>query len=166
MVEVRTLRPGSGQALDIYTSAALRDGRAACGIVIRDADGQTVRVLSRAIRAATREEAAYRALLHGVWRAKGLGVSRVRVHTDSAEVVAQLEGRAEVPPSLIGLYLQTRAMLNAYRWSGVNWIPRDQNAEAALAAVDALDRQPEPEGTDPELTEPLPLWVSAEEVTA
>ncbi len=152
---------GSGPTVHVYTSSALQDGRAAAGIVIRDAAGRTLRIIPRPVRAHSREEAAYRAVLHGVWRARTLGARRIRVFSDNAAVVAQVNGEDEVAPPLTGVYLQTRAMLNAYRWSSVEWIPRERNAEAALAALDALDREPEAEGLVPELAEPLPLWEAA-----
>lgn len=111
---------------------------------------------------------AYRAVLHGVLRAKSLGARRIRVFTESADVMAELEGRGEVPPDLIGLYLQTKAMLNAYRWSRVELIGREQNAEAALAAAEALERSAaSPRGaSEDEDLELLPLWLSAEKAAS
>lgn len=152
--------------MDLYTSTAVRGGRVAAGIVLRDADGQTVGVTARSLDRTTREEAAYRALLHGLWRARGMGARRIHVHCDDATVVAQLLGKTEVPPELVGLYLQTKAMLNAYRWSTVEWVERDRNAEAALATIDALERQPEPDGLEVYEAEELPLWASVEHGTA
>lgn len=149
--------------MEVYTSTAFRSGRGSAGIVIRSG-GETVRVIRRAVRGASRLEAAYRAVLHGVWRARGTGARRIRVFTDDPEVVDQLIGRTEVPVELTGVYLQTRAMLNAYRWSRVQFLSRDRNAEAALAAVEALELDPDPSGLEPELSDPLPLWASAKEV--
>lgn len=147
---------------EIYTSTAIREAHAAFGIVARSADGQVVRVIGRSLETAARDEAAYRALLHALWKAKGLGARRVRVYSDHPDLVAQLDGRSEVPPPLISLYLQTRAMQNAYRWSRIEFIPPERNAEAALAASDALDRAPEAEGADMDELDLLPLWLSAE----
>jgi len=147
--------------LDLYTSTAARDGRIAAGVVIRDADGRTLRVTARSLETTSREQAAYRALLHGLWRARRMGARRVRIYCDDAMVIVQLGGEAEVPAELVGLYLQTRAMLNAYRWSSVDLVQRDQNAEAALAAVDALEREPDPLGLEIEEIESMPLWEQA-----
>ena len=144
--------------LDLYTSTAARHGRVAAGVVIRDAEGRTLRVTARSLETTSREEAAYRALLHGLWRARGMGARRVRVYCDDATVLAQLEGEVEVPAELVGLYLQTKAMLNAYRWSAVALVERDRNAEAALAALDALEQEPDPQGLEIEETESMPLW--------
>lgn len=146
----------------MYTSTAVRGERAAFGIVMRSADGQAVRVIGRSLRRIARDEAAYRALLHALWKAKGLGARRVRVYSDQAEVVTQLEGQSEVPLFLVGLYLQTKAMLNAYRWSSVEFVAPEHNAEAALVASGALDHAPEAEGADLDDLDLLPLWSSAE----
>lgn len=151
--------------MEVFTSTAVRDGKASVGIVIRAPD-ETARVIRRAVRADSRIEAAYRALVHGLWRAKTAGARRIQAYTDDPGVVDQLTGRTEVPPELTGLYLQIRALLNAFRWSMVEFIPRERNVEAVLAALEALDQPPVAEGTELELPEPLPLWSRAEEVTA
>ncbi len=148
--------------LDLHTSTTARNGRVAAGVVIRDAVGRTLRVTARSLLATSREEAAYRALLHGLWRARGMGARRIRVYSDDADVVAQIEGKNEVPAELVGLHLQTRAMLNAYRWRSVQLVGRDRNAEAVLAAVDALEREPDPLGLEVEETEAMPLWELAD----
>jgi probable phosphoglycerate mutase len=145
---------------------AARDGRAAFGVVIRDVDGQVLRVSGRALGEASVEVASYRAILHGVWRAKRLGARRVRVFTEHPEMVAQLEGHTEVRADLIGLYLQTKAMLNAYRWSHVELVVREHNADAALAAVEALEHTAAPAGAAEEDDLDLPLWRLAEDAAA
>jgi ribonuclease HI len=145
---------------------AARDGRAALGVVIRDVDGQVLRVSGRALGDASLEVASYRAVLHGVWRAKRLGAQRVRVFTENPEIVAQLEGHGEVPADLIGLYLQTKAMLNAYRWSRVELIVRELNADAALAAAGSLEQATAlATGADDDDLD-LPLWRWAEDTAA
>jgi len=153
-------------AVQVYTCVTTRDGRAALGVVIRDVDGQVLRVSGRAIGDASLEVASYRAVLHGVWRAKRLGAQRVRVFTENPEIVAQLEGHDEVPADLIGLYLQTKAMLNAYRWSRVELIVRDLNADAALAAAGSLEQATAPTGAADEDDLDLPLWRWAEDAAA
>jgi len=145
---------------------AVRDGRGAFGVVIRDVDGQVLRVSGRALGDASLDVASYRAILHGVWRAKRLGAQRVRVFTEHPEIVAQLEGHGEVPAELTGLYLQTKAMLNAYRWSRVELIVRELNADAASAAMAAVEQPTAPAtGADEEDLD-LPLWRWAEDVAA
>ncbi len=153
-------------AVQVHTSVAVRDGRGAFGVVIRDVDGQVLRVSGRALGDASLDVASYRAILHGVWRAKRLGAQRVRVFTEHPEIVAQLEGHGEVPAELTGLYLQTKAMLNAYRWSRVELIVRELNADAASAAMAAVEQPTAPAtGADEEDLD-LPLWRWAEDVAA
>lgn len=146
--------------VEVFTSAAFRQGKGGTGIVLRAA-GQTVRVIRRAVRVESRAHAAYRALLHGVWRARSTGARQIRAYSDHQEIVAQLAGKADVPPELIGPYLQTRALLNAYRWSSVEYLPRERNAEAVIAAVEALDDEPLAHDLDLDVADPLPLFASA-----
>src|SRR3972149_5063981 len=80
------------------------------------AAGEPVRVIRRAVLASSPVEVAYRALLHGLWRARTTGTRHVRAYVDNAHLAAQLGGSEDVPPELTGLYLQIRALLNAYGW--------------------------------------------------
>lgn len=143
--------------LEVFTSTAFRDRKAGVGIVIRSS-GQTVRVVRRPVGAHSRAEAAYRALLHGVWKARGTGARQIRVYSDNPDIVDQLTGRSEVPAELVGLYLQTRAILNAYRWSAVEHLPRERNAEAALAAFEALDQEASEPDLEMDDLDTLPLF--------
>ncbi len=148
------------QTVEMYASTAVApDGHVAIGVVLRDAEGHTLSVTAKCLRPMSREEAAYRGLLLGLWRAKKMGARRVRIYVDDGEVIAQLQGHGVIPPAFVGLYLQVRAMLNAYRWRTLQWIERSRNAEAALAAMEALDQTP-----DPDDIESLPLWQSMERV--
>jgi ribonuclease HI len=150
------------QAVEIRTSTVVGDGRAAIGIVIRDVDGQVLRAIGRVLAVASPEVLAYRAVLRGVWTARHLGARRVRVLTEYASIVAQLQSGAEVPVDLIGLYLQTKAMLNAYRWSAVEVISHDQNTEAALVAAGALAGDQVMSAAEDDDVDLLPLWLFAE----
>src|SRR5207247_699432 len=70
----------------------------------------------------------------------------------------------EVSADLIGRYLQTKAMLNAYRWSSVELITREQNAAAIQAAAEALVRGHSAAVSEEDELDFLPLWLSAERV--
>jgi ribonuclease HI len=144
--------------VEIFSSAAYRNGRAGVGVVLR-AGGQTTHVIRRAVRAGSPAEAAYRALLSGLWHARTAGTRRVRVYADHAEVVRQLNGDQDLPGELTGVYLQVRAMVNAYRWCELEYLPRELNVEAALAAVEALDEEPVMDDEEFQATGPLPLFV-------
>jgi len=144
--------------VEIFTSAAYRNGRAGLGIVLR-AGGQTVQVIRRAVLAGAPVEAAYRAILTGLWYARTTGTRRVRVYADHADAVRQLGDEADLPGELTGVYLQVRALMNAYRWSELEFIARGANAEAALTAIEALDEEPVMHDEEYEAAEPLPLFV-------
>jgi len=143
--------------VEIFTSTAYRNGRAGLGIVLR-AGGHTVQVIRRAVRAASRQEAAYRAILAGLWYARTTGTRRVRVYADHAEAVRQLGGESDLPGELTGVYLQVRALMNAYRWSEMEFTAREANVEAALAALEALDEEPLMGDEEYEAAVPLPLF--------
>lgn len=144
--------------VEVFTSAAYRNGRAGVGIVLR-AGGQTVRVIRRAVVCASPQEASYRAILTGVWHARTAGTRRVRVFADQRDVVEQVNGDADLPGDLTGVYLQVRALLNAYRWSALEFVARESNVEAAVAALEALDEEPIMRDEEYEAVEPLPLFV-------
>jgi ribonuclease HI len=143
--------------VEIFSSAAYRNGRSGIGVVLR-AGGQTTRVIRRAVRAGSPAEAAYRALLAGLWHARRAGARRARAYADHPEVVRQLNGDQDLPAELTGVYLQVRALMNAYRWCEVECLSREANAEAALAAVEALDEEPVMDDEEYEIGETLPLF--------
>jgi ribonuclease HI len=147
------VKPG----VEIFTSAAYRNGRAGVGVVLR-AGGQTTQVIRRAVRAGSPAEATYRALLVGLWHARRGGARQARVHADHLEVVAQLNGDQDLPAEFTGVYLQVRALMNAYRKCELDYLRRDANAEAALTAVEALDDEPVLGDEEYDVGETLPLF--------
>ena len=143
--------------VEVFTSAAYRNGRAGLGIVLR-AGGQTVQVIRRAVLANSPLEAAYRAILTGLWHTRTMGTRRVQVYADHAGVVSQLTNGTDLPGELTGVYLQARALMNAYRWSELELIDRGSNVEAALAALEALQEEPVMRDEEYESAEALPLF--------
>ncbi|MDR5693759.1 MAG: reverse transcriptase-like protein [Armatimonadota bacterium] len=150
--------------ISIYATGIQEDGRGAIGLVLKDEVGQPIRRLGRtfdiqgaqpSMPSGKMSEVAlgYRAILHGLWRARKLGAKHVEIFCDLTTVVEQVNGLAEVTPEFIGSYLQVRALLNAFRRSSVRAIPREQNREALSAADAALN--PSPPRVDD-----LPLWAS------
>lgn len=128
--------------------------RAAAGVVVRASDGTPLAVLGRVGPGASRQAAVYRGMLAGLLRARRLGVRAIRVAVDDPEVAAQLAGLAEIPADLIGLYLQARALLNAFRHRDVRLLHGPPTAEAQRAALRALEEGAEASDD----AEPLPLW--------
>jgi len=141
--------------LTVSAAAASAGGRIAAAAVVKQGQA-TILTAARVVEEPCRAAAVYRAMAYGLNRARQMGAKRVRAVTDEEEVVAHLEGRASVAPSLIGPHLQTRGMLNAFRWSRVQLVARERNIDAVLAAQAALGLVPE-EG----LVGSLPLWTAA-----
>lgn len=144
------------ESLTVSAAAAAARGRLAAGVVIKE--GQvTVHAAARIIDDPVREAAVYRALVYGLERARRMGATVVRVVTDEEGIVAHLEGRARVAPSLTGPYLQARAMMNAFRYARLDLAPRHRNVDAVLAAQAALGLVAGIDGAAA-----LPLWTAAD----
>ena len=144
----------------LYVATAGRpsaDGRTALAVVSRwEGDGESRRVVRRVPRCDP-VTAAYRALLLGLWVARRKGARAVVVGTDDAEVAAQVNGAAAPPPDAIGLYVQVRALRNAFEAAQV--VVRDPasdpDGEAAVFAAAAAGTTRHPGYAD------LPLWATA-----
>ncbi len=143
---------------EVEVASVAAGGRAAAGVVIRAPDGTPLAVLGRVETAGSRQGAVYRGVLAGLLRARRLGARAVRVLLDSPEVHAQLSGGADIPPDLIGPYLQARALFNAYRRREVRCLDGGSSALALEAARRALASCGEDTDEDDEA---LPLWRAA-----
>jgi hypothetical protein len=92
-----------------------------------------------------------------LWVARRKGARVVVVGTDDAEVAGQVNGAASPPPAAIGLYVQVRALRNAFETAEV--VARDPAAdpdgEAAVFAAAASGTTRHPAYAD------LPLWAAA-----
>ncbi len=153
--------PGDTRALHAYVAvAAAEPERPGIGIVFVNAGGRVLRRVRQALPAGTpRELAAFRGILYALWTSRRLGSRRVVVHSDTPAAVACINGRRDVEPSLVGPYLEVRALLHAYRSARVE---TDQMgwARDALAIAETAREQ------DPYDVEDLPLWVRATAVRA
>jgi ribonuclease HI len=114
-------------------------GAAAC--VISTPDGELLAEDALLLGEVTNNVAEYRALLFGLERARGLGVTDVEVVNDSELIAKQINGEYKVKhPAMRPLYLQAMAALRGFpRWT-VRTVPRAQNAEADALVNAALDQ--------------------------
>lgn len=123
------------------------------GVVFVDAHERTVRRTGWTVpHAITLDLAAFRGIVYALWNARRLGPRRVIVYCDNPSVVAQINGRQDVDPALVGPYLEVRALLHAYRSARVEVQGTRWGREALEAAEAAHGRD-----TD-EIVEDLPLW--------
>jgi hypothetical protein len=141
---------------EVEVAAVGAGDRTAAGVVIRSSDGTPLDVLARAGPSGSRQGAVYRGVLAGLLRARRLGARAVRVVVHDPEVVGQLAGQAEIPSHVLGLYLQVRALLNAYRRRDVRYLDSGPSVPAVEAARRLLDADSPADGDDD--VEPLPLW--------
>ncbi|HVE67440.1 MAG TPA: ribonuclease HI family protein [Solirubrobacteraceae bacterium] len=115
-------------------------GPAAIGAVVSTPEGDVLDESSARIGDATNNVAEYRAVLHGLERARALGATEVDVVNDSELVARQLEGRYKVKhEGLRPLHAQALDALRGFeRWS-VRPVPRERNARADALVNEALD---------------------------
>ncbi len=136
-------------------------GRTGMGVVFVDSHGRALRKVGGALPGVTnRGLAAFRGIVYALWNSRRLGSRRVVIHCSDRDVVAQINGDADVAEEFVGPYLEVRALLHAYRAARVGpstegtgdllW----QNEAQGLADA-ALDHDVD------ETVEDLPLWSRA-----
>ncbi len=81
------------------------------GIIFKAEDRSTVHSICTSVHA-SELRATYEAILMVLDAALGASVGRPAIYVDSAEAVAQIEGRVPVPRDVLGAHLQTRAIMN------------------------------------------------------
>jgi ribonuclease HI len=132
------------EAVSLWTDGGARGnpGPAAAGIVIKA--GTETRVAEGIFLGefVTNNQAEYRALLLGLQKARGLGVTAIDVHMDSQLVVEQVNGRYKIKDAGLRLHYEEikRELEQFDRWQ-VRYVPRAENAEADRLVNQALDER-------------------------
>jgi ribonuclease HI len=129
-------------ALIAYADGGSRGnpGRAACGVLITDADGAELLRRAKTLGRTTNNVAEYEGVLYALELCRELGAAHVVLRLDSELVVRQLEGRYKVKHAdLAKLHARARAAVSAFETFDVEYIPRAQNAIADKLANAALD---------------------------
>jgi ribonuclease HI len=99
------------------------------------------KVLSKAFGLGTNNQAEYHGLILGLRHALGMDADTVTVHGDSQLVLRQLAGQYAVKaPGLKALHTEAQMLLSKFAKAKLEWVPREQNAEADQASRDALRR--------------------------
>jgi len=117
------------------------------GAVLIEPDG-TKHTLSQATTSkGCNNEAELRALIAALREGKALGAKAVLIYCDSRVLVEHLGGldpKLHVKPiaRLAGLFVEARALLEAFEQASLQWIPRHCNAQADALARAALGMQP------------------------
>lgn len=103
--------------------------------------GAERKVLSRAFGLGTNNKAEYHGLILGLRHALAMGADTVTVHGDSELVLRQLKGEYGVKsPGLKPLHEEARMLLGKFRHARLEWVPREQNAEADQASREGARR--------------------------
>ena len=88
----------------------------------------------------TVNEAEYAGLLHGLERAKTMGVSRLHVQGDSLLVVKQMRGEWQVKAqNLKPIFIKCKELTKAFDTCTFEHIPRNKNERADELANIAMD---------------------------
>ena len=120
-------------------------GPATIGAVLQARRLVWVDHLSKAVDAATHNEAEYRGLIEGLELALSHGIERIRVYMDSELVVDQMNGRSLVKEAqLIKLHSVAQVITAEFKSIRLSWIPREMNVEADQLARKALSQGPSP----------------------
>jgi hypothetical protein len=130
------------------------EGRSGMGVVFVDSHGHVLKRIGRALPGVhSHELAVFRGILYALWNSRRFGVRHVVVHSDAPAVVEQVKGEREVDDSLVGPYLEVRALLHAYREARVLAGASPWGREAAAIAAVALRHN-----TDNVVEDDLALW--------
>ena len=114
-------------------------GQAGAGIVV-EKRGEILLRMGEYLGEATNNEAEYRALILGVQQGRRLGLSELRVYSDSELLVRQMKGEYRVRnPRLQELYFQVLKDLGSFRKVFFSHVPREENREADRLANLAID---------------------------
>lgn len=100
------------------------------------------KVLHKAFGPGTNNQAEYHGLILGLRHALGMDADTVTVRGDSQLVLRQLGGTYAVKaPGLKALHDEAKLLLARFSRAKLEWVPREENAEADAASRAAL-REP------------------------
>jgi ribonuclease HI len=115
-------------------------GPASYGLVLRRPDGTPLESLGKYIGRHTNNVAEYYALIAALDYAVANGIKRLRVQSDSQLIVNQIKGLYKVKhPDLRPLHERAKKMAAGLEAFTIQYVPREQNREADVAANAALD---------------------------
>jgi ribonuclease HI len=134
---------GARGPLRLYalTSVAVQSGtgEVGIGVILRDANRETVKQVSAKIEVASPNAARHQAVMRALEDGLELGARSITVFTDDATIVGYLSRDLEVPPDLVSTYLQARSLMNRYRHAAVRLIEDTRNRKAQTLAERGLE---------------------------
>ena len=120
-------------------------GPAGYGVLIQDAQGQTLETLSQFLGTATNNVAEYQGLLAALEYAAQRQSKRLKVYCDSELIVRQMQGSYRVQsPDLKPLHQRAQELARRLPQFSIEHVPREQNRQADRLANQAMDRGESP----------------------
>ncbi|NLO08200.1 MAG: hypothetical protein GX131_20435 [candidate division WS1 bacterium] len=131
------------------------------GVIFKASDRSTVKALNIALEETTPLAAAYEAVMMVLDEALSTGTRGIAIYVDLPEVVAQLNGEADVPREVLGKHLQARGMINQV--GRVRLMVADSpNFSARLLAESANSQHAPPAGSQQRqlslIQQNVPAW--------
>jgi len=106
-------------------------GAAGIGALLVNEEGETVKEIAEPLGITTNNVAEYSAMIRALEEARLAGCNRLEVFTDSQLIACQLNGTYAVKkPHLIPYYRRAKTLLDAFEYSRVQYIPREENRRA------------------------------------
>jgi ribonuclease HI len=116
-------------------------GPAACGVVIKNQQGQTISKHSKFLGETTNNQAEYAGVLLGLEAAKKIGAQEVIFYLDSELVVNQLSRNFKVKDLAIqSAFVKIWNLGIGFKKIKYHHIPREENKEADRLVNEALDK--------------------------
>jgi len=120
-------------------------GFGACGFIIKDSAGKTLRAEGKFLGVCTNNHAEFTALLLAMRAAKNLRADELQVFADSLLLVNQFLGKYKIKsPNLKDLMAELRAAARNFKTVNIAHVPREKNKEADKLVNIALDAELKP----------------------
>ncbi|XP_019182148.1 PREDICTED: uncharacterized protein LOC109177291 [Ipomoea nil] len=133
-----------GEWWEMHADGASSRQHCGGGVVLITPEGFRLYYALRYLFPASNNEAEYEAVLNGLRLAKGLGIERLRVKTDSRLVVGQISGTCEAKNARMALYKEcANKMLKGFEAYEIEYISRADNVEADILSKIALEGVPD-----------------------
>ncbi|XP_019191708.1 PREDICTED: uncharacterized protein LOC109186213 [Ipomoea nil] len=133
-----------GEWWEMHADGASSRQHCGGGVVLITPEGFRLYYALRYLFPASNNEAEYEAVLNSLRLAKGLGIERLRVKTDSRLVVGQISGTCEAKNARMALYKEcANKMLKGFEAYEIEYISRADNVEADILSKIALEGVPD-----------------------
>ena len=131
-----------GKITEVYVDGASRGnpGESGIGVLVIYPDSRR-KEIREYIGKGTNNEAEYKALIAALGCLRREKISEVKIHTDSQLVASQMNGLWKVKdPKLRILHSEAKKLASSLAALEIEYVPRENNAEADALANEAIDR--------------------------